>query len=478
MGCRFGLCDIRRTAFSVVLSPDHQFAAVSDSLGRVLVVDTNRGVTVRMFKGYREAQCAFIQVPDEKKSKHKGNTRIALYLVIYSGKKGTLEVFTLQKGRKVVTFTAAKHSKLVYVDYGVMGFVMTSRSRYVCPYTCILMDNDGKIKELMVPFHFTLSEKSSSRVRDLHLYKRLKQLVKSGEVHLLMDEVVNTCKELQTTEMKLQCIDMLMLSQDINTETLLSCVEYFLDTVDPNDSDVDSKSLLAVCKNLQRLLRFYSFIIAVDLDEKNGNNSELVESMSFTMAAEQTNKLQKLLDLSTVLANQRSGEMKVSFADEKDFGVSKFISLFELNLECSISLKDDVDETILYQASCTLFKKYISSGLLIEDGLKIEVSCSGIIIEDLFKLLLLYWVNRPVNLNTNLENEMRHLSSVVYALAQTLNPKEVTVEYNCTSQFWSKIREMLEASSHPFSAFTAAIVCQNVAQRIEQEKEMQVNVLK
>lgn len=71
MGCRFGLCDLRRTATDVILSPNKKLAAVSDALGRVLLVDTFRGVVLRIFKGYRDAQCSFIQVPDEKKSKHK-----------------------------------------------------------------------------------------------------------------------------------------------------------------------------------------------------------------------------------------------------------------------------------------------------------------------------------------------------------------------------------------------------------------------
>lgn len=65
MGLRFGLCDLRRTATDIVLSPNRKLAAVSDTLGRVLLVDSFRGIIIKIFKGYREAQCAFLQVRTE-----------------------------------------------------------------------------------------------------------------------------------------------------------------------------------------------------------------------------------------------------------------------------------------------------------------------------------------------------------------------------------------------------------------------------
>lgn len=475
MGCKFGLCDIRRNAFSVILSPDHKLAAISDTVGRVLLVDTTRGVTIHMFKGYREAQCAFIQVPDEKKSKHKGYTRIALFLLIYSGKKGTLEVFALQTCRKIVTFTAAKHSRLFYIDHSLMGFTTITKSRYVCPFTCILMDNDGKLKEILVPFHFVLSEKDSSRIRDLHLFKRLKQAIKSGEIDSLTTEAVNTCKELQTHEMRLQCLEMLILCNETSAEILLACTQYFLDTLEAtNESDNDLKKLLVMCKNINNLLLFYTFVTNQGLDNKNESSDE---KSPFTMEVEQYKSLQKLLDLNTILDNQRSDELKVSFRDESDFSISKFLTVFRIDVEGSISLKGDLDESLLFKLSSVIFNQYISHALTNSDTFKNEVISSGIITEDLFKLLLLYWVNRPLCLNMNLENEMRNLCSVVFALAHCAKWEEVAVEYNNTSVFWSKIREMLENSSRPIPALMAAIVCQNIAQKIEHEREMQVRTI-
>lgn len=470
MDCRFGLCDIRRNALSVTLSPDHKFAAVSDSVGRILLIDTIRGCAIRLFKGYREAQCAFIPVLDEKKSKH---TRIALFLVIYSGKKGTLEVFTLQKGRKIVTFTAAKHSRLVYIDYSLMGFTDTTKSRYVCPFTCILIDYDGKLKEILVPFHFALSEENSSRVRDLHLFKRLQQTIKVGEMDSIITEAVNTCKDLQTSEIKLQCLNMLISRKEIDPETILICVQNFLQTNDSTDDH--NNELFIICNNVQKLVQFYLFVTKSNIDKEDDNTEEITQKSFCTITMEKMEILQKLLNLNTISDNQKTNEVKVTFNDENDFTVSDFLSIFKINRSgTNISLKNDLDEALLYKVALTIFKKYVVNNSANASVLKTAVINSALVTEDLLKLLLLYWVNRPLSANINLESEMKNLSSVVLALAQTANVEELTVNYNKISVFWEKIREILEDSSRPFPALTAAIICQNIAQLIEREREVQV----
>jgi hypothetical protein len=60
------LNDLFRQCRSILLSPSGGFsplAAVTDSLGRVLVIDTEEGDVVRVWKGVRDAQCAWIELP-------------------------------------------------------------------------------------------------------------------------------------------------------------------------------------------------------------------------------------------------------------------------------------------------------------------------------------------------------------------------------------------------------------------------------
>ena len=51
LATRFGLPDKRRHGETICLSPDNRMAAMTDSFGRVLLVDIMRGTALRMWKG-------------------------------------------------------------------------------------------------------------------------------------------------------------------------------------------------------------------------------------------------------------------------------------------------------------------------------------------------------------------------------------------------------------------------------------------
>lgn len=468
MGCRYGLCDIRRSAQSLTLSPDNRLAAVSDSLGRVLLVDARRGVCIRMFKGYREAQCCFVQVPDERKSKHRAGNKVAMFLVIYSPKKGTIEFFALQNGNKIATFTASKFSRLLYVNYGLMGFSTATKSRFVCQFTSILLDNDGAIKEFVIPFHFALTEKSSKKVRDIHLFKRLKQVIKSAgvEPEQMASEALNTCSELKTADVKLQCIEMLMDSKDIEAETLLQCCEKLIESLE-NDLESGHTNLKCLLQNLKVLVDFYVFLNSPE--DSNGNTEENLEK--FVIPSKQLENLQRLLDLRACINVTQSTELKVSFCDNRSVTLSDFLSSFVLTTEEAVIVKTNLDDDVLLNTASRIFTKFLENKCSDFVAFKQAVNNSKIPIKDLFRLLINLWVNRPIN--ENLEDEVQNFSRVIYSLAQITDESEIAVEYNSTSKFWSEIREMLANSTHPFPAHIAALACHTVSQRIEQERELQ-----
>lgn len=55
--------DSTRTATSFLLAPRGVLAAASDTLGRVMLVDVAMAAVVRIFKGYRDAQCCWLLLP-------------------------------------------------------------------------------------------------------------------------------------------------------------------------------------------------------------------------------------------------------------------------------------------------------------------------------------------------------------------------------------------------------------------------------
>lgn len=94
---RFCIRDYRRHGDSLIISPANNIAAVTDSFGRVILFDTLKGIAIRIFKGYRDAQIGWICVDDE--SDEKENRRYALYLVIYAPRRGLLEVISINNHR-------------------------------------------------------------------------------------------------------------------------------------------------------------------------------------------------------------------------------------------------------------------------------------------------------------------------------------------------------------------------------------------
>lgn len=125
LSLRSGLHDAQRHGTSVTVSPDRRLAAVVDSFGRVAVLDVNRGHLIRLIKGCRDAQCAFVQIfeLDNKKPQLSfvKEIRRAIFLIIYNPKKGLIDIRLMQRGNRVAVFTATKNGQLLYNTCGLVG---------------------------------------------------------------------------------------------------------------------------------------------------------------------------------------------------------------------------------------------------------------------------------------------------------------------------------------------------------------------
>uniref|UniRef100_A0A4W5MND5 RAB3 GTPase activating protein subunit 2 (non-catalytic) n=1 Tax=Hucho hucho TaxID=62062 RepID=A0A4W5MND5_9TELE len=123
-GPRFGLPDSRRHGESICLSPCNTLAGVTDDFGRVMLLDVGRGIAIRMWKGYRDAQLGWVQVSEgrgESSPSAPLPRRHAQFLVIYAPRRGILEVWGTQQGPRVGAFTVGKHCRLLYAGYRLMG---------------------------------------------------------------------------------------------------------------------------------------------------------------------------------------------------------------------------------------------------------------------------------------------------------------------------------------------------------------------
>ncbi|RIA93215.1 Rab3 GTPase-activating protein regulatory subunit N-terminus-domain-containing protein [Glomus cerebriforme] len=177
------LNDSNRQILSIVLSPaaadgKYQLAALTDSLGRVTLIDVEEGEIIVMYKGIRNAQCGWVEAiedddteDDEKSSDYtpfsfkrgmKYSKRIALFLVIYSPLRGIVEIHHMRHGIRVGNFSIGQgwhvvtsvSAPLGISMGGGMGFYEAGRRgcRNAGLAKCFLIGPQGEMKRVHVPF--------------------------------------------------------------------------------------------------------------------------------------------------------------------------------------------------------------------------------------------------------------------------------------------------------------------------------------
>ncbi|GAB2278032.1 hypothetical protein Dimus_012731 [Dionaea muscipula] len=140
--------DPPRKGEKLTLSPGGTLAAITDSLGRILLLDTQALVVVRLWKGYRDASCLFMEMLVTKESQASTSayhehqkSDYCLCLVIHAPKKGILEVWQMRTGQRLLAIRCAKGSKILQPAHR-FGSSMASSSAYV-PLEVFLLNGDS-----------------------------------------------------------------------------------------------------------------------------------------------------------------------------------------------------------------------------------------------------------------------------------------------------------------------------------------------
>ncbi|TVU09116.1 hypothetical protein EJB05_42577 [Eragrostis curvula] len=113
------LKDSPRKGERLTLSPSGTLAAITDSLGRILLLDTRALVAVRLWKGYRDASCLFVEILLNKgkasSSMPMEHTKsdYCLCLAIHAPRKGIIEVWQMRTGSRLLTIPCPKGSRIL-----------------------------------------------------------------------------------------------------------------------------------------------------------------------------------------------------------------------------------------------------------------------------------------------------------------------------------------------------------------------------
>ena len=108
------LRDATRSLTRISLDPiSGHYACCADSLGRVLLLDTDSMLAVRMWKGYREARTAWLVQPNTQPHSPaprqllrtgRSPSPLSLFLLLYAPRRGLLELWAVPQGRRSAPF--------------------------------------------------------------------------------------------------------------------------------------------------------------------------------------------------------------------------------------------------------------------------------------------------------------------------------------------------------------------------------------
>ncbi|XP_072938596.1 rab3 GTPase-activating protein non-catalytic subunit [Epargyreus clarus] len=485
-----GIYDTQRLGIKVSISPDRRLAAFVDNLGRVAVLDVTKGYVIRLFKGCRDAQCAFVQIFDAESKKPQLSVvkeiRRAVFLIIYNPKKGLIDIRLMHRGNRVAVFTAAKNGILLYNTCGLIGAEKnyTHKTLNLPEFQCVLIDPDGKLKKFNIPFYYSLEGEHLERSKDLHVLRAIRDLIKrtSDITEEFKGEIIKNVTKLQTLEIKKHCLDLLIRNSETSIEIAITCLEMFWDDLNSKDNlNVKEQKMKQYFANLALITLFYrrinnfkvdvldEFISKIcdglDLKEEFEKQSKDITDMpEFHLLEDDNCILERLL----ILAEDKDFKehhhhSRVSFADIDTTSYKEFVSCFQLDEDSKyISLKPNIPSEKMNSVATNIFKSLFK----LEDlkFIPIIVKISNINPKEIVKLVILHVMDMSLE-QINIELIEKLIAVLFYLCDASEDATNIT--YNEISPWWQEIRDMLVDMHCPLRSMVVAMACKAVAKQFE-----------
>ncbi|KAF4798610.1 RAB3 GTPase activating non-catalytic protein subunit 2 [Turdus rufiventris] len=296
LAVRFGLPDSRRHGERICLSPCNTLAAVTDEFGRVILLDVTRGLAVRMWKGYRDAEVGWIQTVEDLQEREtekmdsspygnaQGPSRVAQFLVIYAPRRGILEVWSTQQGPRVGAFNVGKYC----------------------------------------------SDKKSERAKDMHLVKKLNALLKAkaSDPDLVEAEAKELILDIKYPATKKQALESILTSERVPLSSLTNITQTLMDNLKKQELECVDEGLLQFCANKLKLLHLYELISKLNSQSMQKETSPSDNDLAKLLRLEQKD----FHRLETLLENyKKENAQTTQLTDEKDdvLSVKMFLEYLE-----------------------------------------------------------------------------------------------------------------------------------------------------
>lgn len=462
LSIRFGLPDSRRHGESICLSPCNTLAGVTDDFGRVTLLDLVRGIAIRMWKGYRDAQLGWMQIAEERGMRDTHSSaptprRHALFLVIYAPRRGILEVWAMQRGPRVGAFNVGKHCRLLYAGYRLMGVnsVTSQGWQLHTQQVCLLDPTNGALRTVNIPFHLALSDKKSERAKDMHLLKKLMTLLKSRDLEpdILESEAKRLLLDIKHPAVKKQALESLLSHRSAPVSCLTNITSTLHESLKSQDLDQVDETLLHFCSSRLKLLRLYN-----DIQDLNSNSDTTTPSPEIDPVEGIKEDLSRVGPILQRYA-QLNTKPSVTFAQDSP-NLPVTVQAFLSHMECS----DDDALTVICKEDWQwnqLGNFFFWSVLCGKSSiLKVceTLEQARITPQQLLSLLLGMWLQREKEILQKPEETVQNLHTLLITLSNMKGAVEVTWDTQSISPWWQQVRNTCIQSHNAAAALLAAFV--------------------
>ncbi|KAI3422421.1 hypothetical protein GPALN_012932 [Globodera pallida] len=204
-------------------SPGWPFVAISDNLGRVLLINTRTRRIIRIWKGYRQARCAWIEATSTSRTSPQ---KRALFLVIFAPKRGLLEVWSMLNGPRVSAFQVEEGGRLLSIPTIQNGILLggadirESESQKTSRAGAVFLTPNGFLYSIDVPFHYSALSASATSVYDEYLIKEFTldhftvQPENAEEAGIDLEKLVEFVHRIKTNLAKQRFLEALIVSSE------------------------------------------------------------------------------------------------------------------------------------------------------------------------------------------------------------------------------------------------------------------------
>jgi Rab3 GTPase-activating protein regulatory subunit N-terminus len=223
----YELHDSPRQVESFIVDPEGNLGATTDTFGRVILIELSTKQVVRMWKGFREASCCWLEVPRPSvNSDVTQPLRKSLFLVIHSRQRRIVEVYRVRHGPRVKALQVGRDAQVVSCSewsshaHGVGAYLTTcyivhgnaagaNTSRVLEKLVLQESEESAAREESQKSKQSTLSSSSTNPKEAALRLQRLQQLLANTNVPCQLADVHNALMQIKSLKDLATCLDRL-----------------------------------------------------------------------------------------------------------------------------------------------------------------------------------------------------------------------------------------------------------------------------